>query len=168
MNAKNPIEDVVKPAVEGTMNVLSSLRKATSVKRYVHTSSIAAVMRMNEANGNVFDESDFNTYSSVANGDAYGYAKYESEMRVWQFMREESIRARQLDFVVLNPAFVFGECFTKAHTKASPVLLRHVIYGSKQVPFTTWAVDVDDVATAHVRALTMDSSTNKVSIGHFA
>merc|ERR1719215_194056 len=42
---------------------------------------------------------------------------------------------------------------TKAHTKASPVFLRQILYGNKQVNAPMTIVDVRDVAEAHVRAL---------------
>jgi nucleoside-diphosphate-sugar epimerase len=125
LSAGDPINDVVRPSIEGVENVLQGIRCNPSVKRLVHTSSIAAVARFNEVNGYTFTENDWNTFSTVENGDAYGFAKTEAERLVWKFKQEQS----NVDVVVLNPSFVFGRCYTKAHTKASPIMLRQVIYG---------------------------------------
>lgn len=42
---------------------------------------------------------------------------------------------------------------TKAHTKASPVFIRQLIYGNALPNLYTHFVDVRDVAEAHVQAL---------------
>lgn len=47
LTSNNPLENVVKPSILGTENVLRAIRKNASVVRLVHTSSIAAVMNMN-------------------------------------------------------------------------------------------------------------------------
>lgn len=53
----------------------------------------------------------------------------------------------------MNPGVVLGPCLTKAHTKASPVVVRQVLYGNEQANYRTSFVDVRDVAAAHVEAL---------------
>jgi len=152
-NPVNAMDEVVRPSIEGAENVIEAVKKNPSVKRLVHTSSIAAILRFDEANQYTFTEKDWNTLSTADNGDAYGYAKTQAERKVWQFQSEQSV----CDVVVLNPSFVWGQCLSKAHTKGSPLMLRQVIYGNPQLPFTTWAVDVEDVALAHVRALSISS-----------
>ena len=67
---------IVDPSVKGTKNVIGSVKKAGTIRRIVHTSSVAAVYNLGpdqlEAarRGEPFDESSFNTWSSVSNGDA--------------------------------------------------------------------------------------------------
>lgn len=39
----NPLHDLVEPAMLGTLNVLNGAIKSLSVKRFVETSSVAAV-----------------------------------------------------------------------------------------------------------------------------
>ncbi|KNC72188.1 hypothetical protein SARC_15260, partial [Sphaeroforma arctica JP610] len=82
---KDPEKTVVRPSVVGTQNVLNSLTKdgAKSVKRLVVTSSIASIMDFNAEDNTTFTEEDYNTTSTVENGDAYGFAKSTAEKMVW-------------------------------------------------------------------------------------
>lgn len=80
---------IVDPSVKGTENVLSSVKRAGGVKRIVHTSSVAAVYNLGPEQlaaierGEPFDETSFNTWSSVSNGDAcVGSACYLNFFRV--------------------------------------------------------------------------------------
>ena len=143
---------VVRPSVEGVRNVFSSCAKSGSVKRVVHTSSIAAVMRVNEPAGHTFDESDYNTFSTVENGDAYGLAKRVAEQAAFKLASESG----SFDCVAINPSVVLGECLSRAHTKATPVILRQCLYGNPVQDFCGNYVDVRDVAEAHVQALRRD------------
>lgn len=56
---------------------------------------------------------------------------------------------------------VFGPCLTKAHTKASPVFVRELIYGNPVADISATYVDVRDVATAHVTAMQRDGLNGK-------
>ena len=66
---KDPQEALIKPAVEGTRNVLEAANRTASVKRVVLTSSVAAVfgdnadLRKNPRG--VFNEEDWNFSSSL-------------------------------------------------------------------------------------------------------
>ena len=60
---------IVQPSVAGVANVLGACARAGSVRRVVQTSSVAAVMQVDRPDGFVFDESHYNTFSSVENGD---------------------------------------------------------------------------------------------------
>jgi len=145
----DPESQVVAPSVEGTRHVLSSLDRSTTVRRLVHTSSIAAVYSADRPSGTVFTDCDWNDHSTVANGDAYGYAKTQAE----RLVHEHVSQGTPYDFVAINPAIVLGPCLTKAHTKASALFVRELLYGNPQLPFYGSFVDVRDVAEAHVRAL---------------
>jgi len=161
MSPKNAQKEVVDPSVVGVNNVLSSIGKQSSVKRLIHTSSIAAIQRVNEKDGFKFTDKDWNTYSSIENGDAYGYAKRLAEELVKKQVEEN--KKLTYDAVVINPGIVLGECLAKAHTKASPVLLRQALYGNSVTPINGVYVDVRDVALAHVNALTLDLKSKSFS-----
>lgn len=75
MDSKDPQKDIVDPSVKGTENVLASVAKSGTIKRFVQTSSVAAVQSFDKPEDHVFTEEDWNTWSTVANGDAYGFAK---------------------------------------------------------------------------------------------
>lgn len=76
MQASDPQKAIVDPSVEGTKNVLGSVERAgSSLRRFVHLSSIAAVQNFNQPEDHVFTEEDWNEWSALSNGDAYGVAK---------------------------------------------------------------------------------------------
>lgn len=153
---KDGVKEIIAPSHKGTLNVLSSIDKVGTVKRIVHTSSIAAVVRYDQPHEYVFTERDEGTWSSVDNGDFYGVAKLGAERMV-----REHCEGKAYDCAILNPALVLGPCLCKAHTKATPVFLRQMLFGNKQVnPFLT-TVDVRDVAQAHVAALGSEEASGQ-------
>jgi dihydroflavonol-4-reductase len=145
---KDAQKQIVDPSIEGTKNVLSSLDKSSTIKRLVHTSSIAAIQSVDQADGTEFTETDWNTWSTIDNGDAYGYAKTQAERLV-----HDHVKQRPYGYAVVNPAVALGPCLTKAHTKASVVIIRQLLYGNEQGNWFGTYVDVRDVALAHVEAL---------------
>jgi nucleoside-diphosphate-sugar epimerase len=141
-------QSVVDASVEGTRNVLASVDRAPEVRRFVQTSSVAAIQRYDMPEDHVFDERDWNTWSSMENGDAYGVAKTRAEELVHAHFRGGGRRA-----AAVNPGVVIGPVMTKAHTKASAVFLRDAIFGNEVMNFPATFVDVRDVAKAHVNAM---------------
>ena len=135
---------IASAAVDGVENVLSSL--PPTCKTFVLTSSIAAVISLDKASLR-FDEGDWNDYSSLANGDAYGFGKTRAERRA-------SERCENLNFVALHPGIVLGPVMTKPHTKASPVFVRNLLLPKPILnPESAHFVDVRDVAAAHCIAV---------------
>ena len=55
-------------------------------------------------------EADFNTWSNVANGDAYGYAKVTAEKMVTDYVTKTG---GKVDAVSINPCVIAGPCMTK-------------------------------------------------------
>lgn len=106
---------VVTTSVEGTRNVLRSVDASAGVRRFVHTSSIASIITYDRDASHVFTEDDWNDWSTLANGDAYGVAKTEAEKLVAAHFRDDDERS----YVALNPAVVIGPVMAKPHTKAS-------------------------------------------------
>ncbi len=125
--------------VEGTRHVLEAARVA-GVRRFVHTSSIAAVGRARE--GGVADEE---TRYDWPPGLGYNESKRDAERLVR--------RAQGIETVCLNPALVFGP--GEIYKRTLP-LFRLVKWGLFPVVAAggTTLCDVRDVAAAHVTALT--------------
>jgi dihydroflavonol-4-reductase len=125
--------------VEGTRHVLEAAREA-GVKRFVHTSSIAAVGRAPE--GGVADEETRYDYPI---GLGYNESKRDAERLVR--------RADGIATVCLNPSLVFGP--GEVYKRTLP-LFRLVKWGLLPLvpPGGTTLCDVRDVAAAHVAALT--------------
>lgn len=146
---KDPMKEIVDPSVKGTDNVIQSIIKAGTVKRVVHTSSVAAIQTYDKPADHIFTEADWNDWSNPENGDFYGMAKVQAEKK----MRDAG-EADGFEVVALNPGVVFGPCMTKAHTKASPVFIRQLIFGNAQPDVSFTWVDVREVAHAHAVAVT--------------
>jgi dihydroflavonol-4-reductase len=140
---------IIGASVEGSQNVLRSVDLAPGVTRFVQTSSVAAVQTYDKPPTHVFSESDWNDWSTVENGDAYGVAKTQAERLVAAHFADDAKRS----CVAINPGVVIGPVMTKAHTKASGIYLREVIFSNKVQTFPSSYVDVRDVAAAHVNAL---------------
>ena len=156
-NHPDPQKGIVDPSVEGTRNVLESVKRSGTVKRVVHTSSMVAVYGWDKPADHVFTESDWNTASTLVN-DPYGLAKVQSEKAARAYV-DALPEAERFELVHLNPGMVFGPPLTKVHAKASPRLLRDVISrGQPGVPrLMLNVVDVREVAVAHVRALSHEA-----------
>ena len=127
--------------VEGTKNVLFAAMRA-GVDRVIHTSSIAAVGFAEP--GALADEStEFNYWDDA---DHYIRSKWLSERDALRFAAEG------VPVVVVNPAFVFGERDSGPTPTGGFIVeaLRRRVPGYASGGFN--AVDVEDVAEAHVLA----------------
>ncbi|KAJ8495533.1 hypothetical protein ONZ51_g1637 [Trametes cubensis] len=110
--------EYIEPAVKGTLGILHSAAKHSTVRRIVFTSSIAAVadaIRPPPATV-VRTEDDWNDFSveivektgKAASGvDKYSTSKVRSEKAAWSFY-EENKHTLLYDFSVVAPAWIFG------------------------------------------------------------
>lgn len=153
-SASDPQRDIVDPSVVGTRNVLVSCAASPTVRRVVHTSSMVAVYGWSQPPSHVYTEADWNTSSTLVN-DPYGVAKVEAERAARRYV-DGLPEDQRFRLVHLNPGMVWGPPMIKAHAKASPKLVRDMISRAQPgVPKLMLSiVDVRDVATAHLRALT--------------
>ncbi|KAF7135018.1 hypothetical protein RHSIM_Rhsim08G0181700 [Rhododendron simsii] len=106
LESSNPQDELIKPAVKGTQNVLGSCAKVPSIKRVVLTSSMASVA-FNSRPRNpdvVIDETWFSDPVYCEESKLfYHLSKTLAEDAAWKFARENGI-----DLVTINPGFVFG------------------------------------------------------------
>ena len=151
--AADPQTAIVDPSVRGTRNVFSAIAKSGSVRRVVHTSSIAAVYDYTKPHDHRFTEADWNDASTLE-VDAYGLAKVSAEREALR-MHGEQPESERYSLVHLNPGMVWGPPLVKAHAKASPLLIRDILSGGR--PGTPklhlGIVDVRDVAAIHLQAM---------------
>ncbi|KNC84139.1 hypothetical protein SARC_03637 [Sphaeroforma arctica JP610] len=153
-------EKLVKPAVEGTLRVLRECAKPGSqVKRVVLTSSIAAVaFGVEHEEGYMYSERDW-TNPDSPKVDPYTESKTRAEKAAWDFV--ENNRDHRFELCTINPGMVFGE--TLGATGTSVDLVKDMVQGKMPMlpHFNMPAVDVHDVAQAHIEAMRRPLATGK-------
>lgn len=151
---KNPEEDLIRPAKDGTKNVLESTKRISTVKRVVLTSSVAAIYGDNADIGltpeGVFTEKEWNTTSS-AEHQPYSYSKTIAEKEALAIAKEQD----QWDLVIINPGWIFGPSVTKRKDSMSIGTMINFGDGTYKMGVPElWSgiVDVRDVAASHIKA----------------
>ena len=132
---------MVQTNVIGTRNMVEAALKA-GVKRFLHTSSTAAIGVNEDPNTLLNEDSPFNARHL---GLAYFTTKYDAELEVLKGVE------RGLDAVILNPGSLMGPGDTRRYEQTYPGLIykynpRFLIHGG--INF----VDVDDVVKGHLLA----------------
>ncbi|XP_010493007.1 PREDICTED: cinnamoyl-CoA reductase 1 isoform X2 [Camelina sativa] len=159
IDVKDPQVELIDPAVKGTLNVLNSCAKASSVKRVVVTSSMAAVCY----NGKpctpdvTVDETWFsNPELCEASKMWYVLSKTLAEDAAWKLAKEKG-----LEIVTINPAMVIGPLLQPTlNTSAAAIL--NLINGAKTFPNASFGwVNVKDVANAHIQAFEVPSANGR-------
>jgi len=147
-------EALLRPAVEGTRNVLEAANRTPGVRRVVLTSSVAAIHGDNidarDIPDHQLNESYWNESSSLDHN-PYQYSKVAAEREAWRIQKGQS----RWDLVTINPGVVYGPSLTTRSQSASIDALLSMGDGRLRsgVPDLTYGVvDVRDVAKAHVRA----------------
>jgi len=156
-------ESIVQIAVNGTLNVLSACASVNStVRKVVLTSSCAAVNEGHEGEEDrVFNEKDW-TVSDSHKVLAYARSKTEAEKAAWRFMdelRSKGNSANQFQLTCLNPTLIVGPVLIDTQGTSITVIRRFLNAEMPAVPALQLAlVEVDDVARAHVMAMTTKES----------
>jgi dihydroflavonol-4-reductase len=149
-------QELIQPAREGALRVLKAAQEAR-VSRVVMTSSVAAVLSGRERDtGHVFDEDDWADLDGAMA--SYAKSKTLAELAAWRFVRE----AGELELVTMNPVYVLGPSLSGADNTSNEIvrkLLDRAMPGVPRIHFGL--VDVRDVATAHVLAMTSDKAAGQ-------
>ncbi|KAK2993820.1 hypothetical protein RJ640_027698 [Escallonia rubra] len=157
--AADPQAELIDPALKGTLNVLGACAKASSVKRVVLTSSVAAVIisRRPKTPDVVVDETWFSDPELARDMKLwYVLSKTLAEGAAWKFAREKGI-----DLVTINPALVVGPLLQPTlNTSAAAIL--DIVNGAKTYPNSTMGwINVKDVAVAHIQAFEIPSANGR-------
>ncbi|WP_033344344.1 SDR family oxidoreductase [Catenuloplanes japonicus] len=145
--------EVIRPAVDGTLRVLRAA-KAAGVRRVVLTSSVAAVS-YGHPEGTLLTEQD---WSDTAVTDAYPKSKTLAERSAWEFARDTG-----LELVTILPGSIFGPVLHGNERTTSLEAIRQLLAGEiPAVPRIGWStVDVRDLATAHRLAMETPGAAGK-------
>jgi len=149
---KDAQKQLIRPALEGTRNVLASVDATPSVKRVVLTSSVVAIHGDNaDMKGKAaFTEADWNT-TSTEDHQPYSYSKTVAEKEAWAIQGKQD----RWDLVTINPGLVLGPSLTTASKSGSMTTMRFFIdrsFAAGAPALELGVVDVRDVARAHIVA----------------
>jgi nucleoside-diphosphate-sugar epimerase len=154
----DPQAELIDPALKGTLNVLGSCSKASTVKRVVVTSSVAAVAyngrpRTPEV---VVDETWFSDPDICKENKMwYVLSKTLAEEAAWKFAKEKG-----LEIVTINPAMVIGPLLQPTLNTSAEAIAN--LFGAQTYPNASFGwVNVKDVANAHVQAFEITSASGR-------
>lgn len=152
-------DELIVPARDGALRVLRAAARE-GVRRVVMTSSVAAVLYGHARDGSkVYDESDWSILSDDVG--AYEKSKTIAEKAAWKLV-EELPEEQRLEFVTINPGLVLGPILDDDYGTSGEVVRKLMRREMPGCPDVGWAmVDVRDVASAHVAALTNPDAPGK-------
>ncbi|XP_057423401.1 dihydroflavonol 4-reductase-like [Lotus japonicus] len=149
-NSKDPENEVIKPAINGVLDIMKACLKAKTVRRLVFTSS-AGILSVSERHKHMLDETcwgDLEFCKKVKmTGWMYFVSKELAEQEALKFAKENNI-----DFVSIIPSLVVGPFLMPTmppslYTALCPITGNEAHYMiMKQSQF----VHVDDLCLAHI------------------
>lgn len=169
LSVKDPLNDLLIPAVHGTRNVLNSATKTPSVTRVVCTSSVAAVCTdasdTYKAPNGILTEEVWN-FTAGLDYQPYSFSKTMAELAAWELAGSQ----RQWTLVTINPAFVMGPGVKYHDSSESFQMMKSLGCGEMKSGAPNHAVgivDVRDVARAHIVAAYNESAKGRfILCGH--
>ncbi len=143
-------QELIRPAVEGTLRVLRAARDA-GVKRVVLTSSFAAIGYGHGERAKAYTEDDWTNVDGPA-VQPYMKSKTLAERAAWDFIEREG---GGMELAVVNPVGIFGPALNK-DLSTSVELVRQMMAGKLPGTPDLWfsAIDVRDVASLQILAMT--------------
>ncbi|KAF5202457.1 Dihydroflavonol 4-reductase [Thalictrum thalictroides] len=142
--------EVIKPTIEGMLNIMRSCLKAKTFRRLVFTSSAGTVNgeehQQPEYDENCWTDIDFCRTKKMT-GWMYFVSKTLAEKAAWEFAEQNNI-----DFISIIPTLVVGPFLTSSMppsliTALSPITRNEAHYSIlKQIQL----VHIDDLCNAHI------------------
>ena len=139
--------ELIKPAVEGTLRALKAAHNA-NIKRVVLTSSMVAML------GDVIGDENINqnswTQVNAKNATAYLKSKTLAEKSAWDFVKD-----KKMELVTIHPGPVYGPTIANNLSGESMTLFKRILTRElKQMIHASINMsDVRDVAKVHMLAL---------------
>jgi dihydroflavonol-4-reductase len=142
--------DLIRPAVDGTLRVLRAARDA-GVKRVVLTSSFAAIGYGHDDEAAAYTEADWTDVNGPA-VQPYMKSKTLAERAAWDFIEREG---NGLELAVVNPVGIFGPALNEDLSTSIEIIKRMLEGGLPGAPRLYFGVvDVRDVAGMQIKAMT--------------
>ena len=151
--------ELIKPAVDGTLRALKAAKKA-GVKRVVLTSSTVAMH--GGQTGLIKINQDSWTNQNAKDVTAYFKSKTLAEKSAWEFIKNQT-GVNKLELVVVNPGPIYGPTLTGNLATEAMDFFKKLITGKVPMLPKAYSVmsDVRDVATIHVAALENEKANGK-------
>ncbi|MGR3491684.1 MAG: NAD-dependent epimerase/dehydratase family protein [Shimia sp.] len=141
-------DEIVKPAVDGTLRALRAAH-AAGISRVVLTSSMVAVMFVDRPEGHRYTARDWTDpdHRIVA---AYSKSKTLAERAAWDFAQANP----EMQLTTVNPGLVLGTPMDP-HTGTSLSLVERLMAGKDpMLPDVGFPViDIEDISALHIAAL---------------
>ncbi|CAE6478862.1 unnamed protein product [Rhizoctonia solani] len=166
---KDVEQDIYRPAVEGTLGILRSIKaRAPSVKRVIITSSFVTVADRSKGArpGYTYSEEDWSPVTreqglqNVQEG--YTASKILAEKAAWNFVE---IEKPNFTITTLCPTFLFGppdQATSIRDLNSTSAMIYGVLEGKTFMAISGYVwVDVRDVALAHVLAIESAAAENQ-------
>lgn len=149
-------DELIRPAVEGTLRALKAAHHA-GVHRVILTSSNAAIYGIDlPIDQDRFDETMWTDINHPIGRVAYTKSKTLAEKAAWDFVKDS---APDIALTTINPVLVLGAPLDDNFGSSVSVVQRILSGKDPMLPDLKFAlVDVKDVATMHVRAISTDAS----------
>ncbi len=150
-------QELIRPAVDGTLRVLRAARDA-GVKRVVLTSSFAAIGYGHGERAAAYTEADWTDVSGPA-VQPYMKSKTLAERAAWDFIETEG---GGMELAVVNPVGIFGPALGK-DLSTSIEIVRRMMTGKLPGTPDLWlgVIDVRDVASLQLLAMTRPEAANQ-------
>jgi nucleoside-diphosphate-sugar epimerase len=151
-----PDEQIIKPAVDGTLAVMKAC-EASGVKRCVVTSSMAAVCAMANCDKPDFDTGfyDETCWSNPERPEpmyAYTKSKTLAEKLAWDYVRDLP-EGKKFELVTICPTLVLGPTLIPGGFSSANFLLRFFSNQTEVSNGFQGCVDVRDVSKMHLEAI---------------
>ena len=151
---------LVRPAVDGAVNVLTACAESGTVKRVVLTSSLGAVsIGMYGEMGREYTEED---WSPEDQSPPYEKSKLLAERRAWEFV-EKLDEGKKFELATILPGTAIGPFANSAADPISVQVVQSVIGGQTPALIHLYLtmVDVRDLAAAHIAAMETPTAAGK-------
>lgn len=151
-------DELIKPAVEGTMAVMRAAHKH-KVKRVVITSSVASIIVNKSHTGDhVFTESDWSDPKACG---AYEKSKTMAEKAAWDFL-DSLPESERPELVTINPSLILGPNLVTGDFTSGEIIKKIMLSKLPGMPVIQFPiVDVREVAMAHFKGLTIPEARNQ-------
>ncbi|KAL3741905.1 hypothetical protein ACJRO7_017391 [Eucalyptus globulus] len=168
--SEDPENDMIKPAMQGVLNVIRACARAKAVKRLVWTSSTAAVSINNlQGTGLVMDEknwTDVEFLTSVKPPDwGYPASKTLAEKAAWRFAEENDV-----DLITVIPTLLAGRSLTQDVPSSVCLAMslltgnEFLINGLKDMQMLSGSIfitHVEDACRAHIFVAENESASGR-------